>query len=84
MKDRITGKSIPVNKKLSSMDVQVLNQMYPCCGKSSLVCERKVEGIGQKYVYLARIISFNVAFELKYRIMFIQKNWNLNKKAILQ
>ena len=39
MKDKITGKSIGVNTKLSPLDIEKLNQMYPCkprglaCGK---------------------------------------------------
>ena len=36
MKDKITGKSIKINKKMSPTDIRKLNQMYPCdntCGK---------------------------------------------------
>ena len=39
MTDRITGKSIGVNREMSPMDIQKLNKMYPCkqadspCGK---------------------------------------------------
>ena len=43
MTDKTTGKSIGVNRKMSPMDIQKLNKMYPCksadpvCGKFSLV-----------------------------------------------
>ena len=39
MTDKITGKGIPVNKEMSPLDIQKLNEMYPCkqtasvCGK---------------------------------------------------
>ena len=39
MTDKITGKGIEVNRKMSSLDIQKLNTMYPCqptspvCGK---------------------------------------------------
>ena len=39
MKDKKTGKSIPINRKMSQLDIQKLNDMYPCkqsgaaCGK---------------------------------------------------
>ena len=39
MKDKLTGKSIGVNKELSPMDIEKLNKLYPCksttpaCGK---------------------------------------------------
>ena len=41
MTDKATGKSIGVNRKMSPMDIQKLNKMYPCksadpvCGKFS-------------------------------------------------
>ena len=37
--DKLTGKGIQVNKEMSSLDIEKLNQMYPCnktdpgCGK---------------------------------------------------
>ena len=39
MTDKITGKSIGINRELSQLDIQKLNKMYPCyrtdpaCGK---------------------------------------------------
>ena len=39
IKDKLTGKPIELNKKMSSLDIEKLNQMYPCnrpnsdCGK---------------------------------------------------
>ena len=39
MTDKITGKGIEVNRKMSTLDIQKLNKMYPCkpigpvCGK---------------------------------------------------
>ena len=30
MKDKRTGKSIGVNREMSSIDIQKLNEMYPC------------------------------------------------------
>ena len=39
MRDKITGKSIGINRKMSPMDIIKLNEMYPCkstdpvCGK---------------------------------------------------
>ena len=30
MTDRLTGKSIGVNREMSAMDIQKLNKMYPC------------------------------------------------------
>ena len=39
MKDKLTGKSIEINTKLSPIDIEKLNKMYPCkqtgltCGK---------------------------------------------------
>ena len=40
MKDKITGESIKINRKMSPIDIYKLNQMYPCakhpvptCGK---------------------------------------------------
>ena len=39
MTDKLTGKSIEVNKELSPMDIEKLNKLYPCnatnpaCGK---------------------------------------------------
>ena len=41
MTDKATGKSIGVNRKMSPIDIQKLNKMYPCksadpvCGKFS-------------------------------------------------
>ena len=45
MKDKLTGKSIEVNKELSPMDIEKLNKLYPCksttpaCGK--FLCDLK-------------------------------------------
>ena len=39
MTNKVTGKSIGVNRKMSPMDIQKLNKMYPCkssCGKFCL------------------------------------------------
>ena len=39
MKDKKTGKTIAINRKMSQLDIQKLNDMYPCkqlgapCGK---------------------------------------------------
>ena len=39
MTDKLTGKGIEVNKNMSSLDIEKLNEMYPCnrtdpvCGK---------------------------------------------------
>ena len=39
MTDKLTGKSIGINRELSQLDIQKLNKMYPCkpigpaCGK---------------------------------------------------
>ena len=40
MTDKITGQGIKINKKMSKLDIEKLNQMYPCakpaipdCGK---------------------------------------------------
>ena len=39
MTDKITGKGIEINRKMSSLDIKKLNKMYPCqstvpaCGK---------------------------------------------------
>ena len=30
MVDKITGKGIKLNKKMSSIDIKKLNEMYPC------------------------------------------------------
>ena len=30
MKDKITGKSIEVNREMSPIDIRKLNEMYPC------------------------------------------------------
>ena len=30
MKDRITGKTIGINRELSKIDIEKLNKMYPC------------------------------------------------------
>ena len=44
IKDKQTGKSIPINRKMSQLDIQKLNEMYPCkqigpvCGKLSAFC----------------------------------------------
>ena len=37
MTDKTTGKSIGVNMKMSSMDIQKLNKMYPC-KQTNLIC----------------------------------------------
>ena len=38
MTDKVTGKSIKINKKMSSTDIQKLNQMYPCAKPTALTC----------------------------------------------
>ena len=30
MRDKTSGKSIEINREMSSMDIDKLNQMYPC------------------------------------------------------
>ena len=35
MKDKRTGKSIGINTELSKIDIQKLNEMYPCKPKAS-------------------------------------------------
>ena len=30
MKDKISGKSIGINREMSQLDIQKLNKMYPC------------------------------------------------------
>ena len=35
MKDKKTGESIPVNRKMSFLDIEKLNKMYPCKSKKS-------------------------------------------------
>ena len=41
MKDKITGLSIGINREMSKLDIEKLNEMYPCkqlgpvCGKFS-------------------------------------------------
>ena len=39
MTDKKTGKSIGVNRKMSPMDIQKLNKMYPC-KQADLPCGR--------------------------------------------
>ena len=36
MTEKITGKSIGINRKLSDLDIQKLNMMYPCKQKGSV------------------------------------------------
>ena len=36
--DKITGKSIKINKKMSPLDIEKLNQMYPCAGPTIPDC----------------------------------------------
>ena len=35
MKDKKTGRSIAINRKLSPLDIEKLNKMYPCKSKKS-------------------------------------------------
>ena len=35
MKDKKTGKSIAINRKMSPLDIEKLNIMYPCKSKQS-------------------------------------------------
>ena len=35
MKDKETGKSIKINRKMSPLDIEKLNQMYPCAKPTS-------------------------------------------------
>ena len=35
--DKLTGKGIEMNKNMSSLDIEKLNQMYPC-NKTDPVC----------------------------------------------
>ena len=37
MTNKTTGKSIGVNRKMSSLDIQKLNKMYPC-KQTNLIC----------------------------------------------
>ena len=59
MKDKITGKGIGVNRKLSQTDIQKLNQMYPCtkpsvpiCGELCLALKAKITALNGKINYL--------------------------------
>ena len=44
IKDKKTGKSIAINRKMSDLDIKKINDMYPCkqlsatCGKLSAFC----------------------------------------------
>ena len=44
MKDKETGKTISINRKMSKLDIKKLNDMYPCkqlsatCGKLYVFC----------------------------------------------
>ena len=38
MKDKITGQGIKINKKMSPLDIEKLNQMYPCAGPTIPDC----------------------------------------------
>lgn len=42
MTEKITGNSIGINKKLSPLDIQKLNKMYPC-KQTSLTCGKYKE-----------------------------------------
>ena len=35
MKDKKTGRSIAINRKMSPLDIEKLNKMYPCKSKKS-------------------------------------------------
>ena len=51
MKDKITGNNIGVNTNMSQMDIQKLNDMYPCrqidsaCGKCSAILFYDISGL---------------------------------------
>ena len=38
MTDKITGKSIGVNREMSPLDIEKLNQMYPCAKPTAPTC----------------------------------------------
>ena len=38
MTDKMTGQGIKINKKLSPLDIEKLNQMYPCAGPTIPDC----------------------------------------------
>ena len=38
MTDKMTGQGIKINKKLSPLDIEKLNQMYPCAGPTISDC----------------------------------------------
>ena len=38
MTDKITGKSIKINRKMSPIDIKKLNQMYPCANPTAPTC----------------------------------------------
>ena len=45
MKDKITGLSIGINRQMSKLDIEKLNEMYPCkqlgpvCGEFYTLCQ---------------------------------------------
>ena len=36
--DKITGKGVEINRKMSSLDIKKLNKMYPCQSTGPLAC----------------------------------------------
>ena len=62
MKDKKTGKSIAINRKMSKLDIKKLNDMYPCkkpsatCGKLSAFCLSGIHGNRSELVRDFRIL----------------------------
>ena len=49
MTDKETGKGIPINRKMSLLDIQKLNKMYPCQSTTPVCGEFEYEKC-QRYI----------------------------------
>ena len=58
MTDKITGKGIEVNRKMSTLDIQKLNKMYPCQPTGPVCGEFLLELCDIVYVKSQKLIEF--------------------------